>query len=114
MKRLLPLLAAAAAAAWGCETFHEDYSVHIVSEPSSAEVWRGGYYLGTTPYIMTITATDAEKDAGTVVFPPVTVRKAGYREQEVALELTVGEGQYWECMVEMAPAGVAEEGAPKP
>lgn len=87
----------------GCQTFHEDYTIRLLSRPDKAEVWKGSFFLGYTPYLFTVTATEEEDEIGKVVFPPVTLKKTGFQDQPVALDLEMGQGNLWECLVELRP-----------
>jgi len=91
-----------------CGPFHEDYSVLVVTEPPAAEVWKGNFYLGRTPYALTATATEEEDEAGQLHFPALILRREGYRDRALELELPTGEGHQWECLVELEP-GEGEE-----
>ena len=107
MKKIWISLAGAAAAtilAAGCSaTYNKPCRVRLESDPSGAEIWKGEYYLGVTPYVLDYTATSEDADRGYLRLPPLTIRKPGYLPEEVEMELDLGEGYYWEGMVTLSP-----------
>ena len=92
---ILGLIAALGSLTAGCATYHQDYTINLVSDPSGAEIWKGRYYVGTTPHLFHVTATSKEKKDGFIIFPELILKKEGYRPRPVELEVRVGPKFDW-------------------
>ena len=87
--------------ATGCATYHQDYTVNLISEPPGAEIWKGNYYVGSTPHLFHVTATWEEKKEGFISLPELTLLKEGYRPRQVDLKIQVGPKFDWEHRVKL-------------
>ncbi|MDP8237070.1 MAG: hypothetical protein P9M08_11850 [Candidatus Erginobacter occultus] len=95
----------------GCAaTYNQPCRVRLESDPPGAEIWKGGYYIGTTPYVLHYTATSEDDDRGYLRLPPLTMKKPGYRPYLVEMELDLKEGYDWEGQVILEPEDQAAEG----
>ena len=100
---VLFLLWPAAGAHIGCVSYHKDYHVTLSSEPTGAEIWKDSYYLGTTPYLLSVTATWEDKEKGTISFPPLTFKKNGFRDETIEVEIALDKKEKREYKVKLEP-----------
>ncbi len=88
----------------GCAaTYNQPCRVRLESDPSGAEIWKGRYYLGTTPHVLNYTATSEDDERGYLRLPPLTIKKPGYRPYLIEMELDLKEGYDWEGQVILEP-----------
>ncbi len=88
----------------GCAaTYNQPCRVRLESDPSGAEIWKGGYYIGTTPHVLHYTATSENEEEGLLRLPPLTIKKPGYRPYLVEMELDLKEGYDWEGQIILEP-----------
>lgn len=88
----------------GCAaTYNQPCRVRLQSDPSEAEVWKGGYYLGRTPHVLHYTATSEDDERGYLRLPPMTIKKPGYRPYLIEMELDLSDGYDWEGEVVLEP-----------
>ncbi len=82
----------------GCSsTYQRDCRVRLLSDPTGAEVWKGGYYMGTTPLDLHFTATAEDDDQGYLQLPHYTLKLDGYQPHPVEMKLDLEQsGDYWE------------------
>jgi len=86
----------------GCAaTYHQDCTIYIQSDPAGAEIWKGDYYIGKTPYLITYTATTIEDEQGYLEAPPLTIKKDGYKPflMEIKLDLEDADNYDWEANI---------------
>lgn len=108
MKITAITIALAAGTLWflgGCAaTYQRSCQIRLESDPPGAEIWKGGYYVGTTPHVLHYTATSADTERGYLRVPPHTIRKAGYRPFLVEMDLDLKRsGNFWEARAVLEP-----------
>ncbi len=97
----LGLIALLAGLVAGCATYHQDYTINLISNPPGAEIWKGRYFVGTTPHLFHVTATWKEKKEGFISLPELTLKKPGYSPRQVEMQIQVGPKYDWEHRVKL-------------
>ncbi len=108
MKTATVAIALAVGALWflaGCAaTYQRSCQIRLDSDPPGAEIWKGRYYVGTTPLVLHYTATSADAERGYLRVPPHTIRKDGYRPFLVEMDLDLKKsGNFWEARAVLEP-----------
>lgn len=94
----------------GCaSTYQQDCNLLLDSEPSGAEIWKEGFFIGFTPYVLRYTTTWEDKEKGYLRLPPLLIKKEGFEPRHLNVEINLNDGYYWEGVARLTPQSVENE-----